>query len=92
MGKFKHIIIFILLFSFFSLNVSAQKNDDLYKKAISEIQETLKLYLSEFPGVSLAIAYKGNIIWSDYLGYANLEYKIPVSNKTKFRVYSIAKT
>ena len=92
MGKLKYTLLTILFFSFFSLNVSAQKNDDLYKKAISEIQETLKLYLSEFPGVSLAIAYNGNIIWSDYLGYANLEYKIPTSNKTKFRVYSIAKT
>ena len=45
----------------------------------------------EIPGVSLAVIKNGNIIHQNDYGYANLEHRVPISNKSIFRVYSLTK-
>ena len=45
----------------------------------------------EIPGVSLAIVKDGNIIHQNNYGYANLEHRVPISNSSIFRVYSLTK-
>ena len=92
MKKLKLIILLLFLFLINIPEINAQRENDQYEIAIAEIKETIKLFLLEFPGISIAIGHNGSIVWSNNFGYANLEYKIPVSNKTKYRVYSIAKT
>ena len=90
--KIKLIILLLFLFLIYIPEINAQKENDQYEMVIAEIEETIKIFLLEFPGISIAIGHNGSVVWSNNFGYANLEYKIPVSNKTKFRVYSIAKT
>ncbi|NNE98865.1 MAG: beta-lactamase family protein [Pyrinomonadaceae bacterium] len=42
-------------------------------------------------GLSAAIFHRGKLVYSDGIGYANLEYKIPVMRDTKFQVASVTK-
>jgi len=43
------------------------------------------------PGVSLAVAVDGKIVYSEGFGYADLEQRVPVWPTTKFRIASISK-
>lgn len=43
------------------------------------------------PGMSVAIAVDGHIVWSDAFGEADLENHVPVRKKTKFRLGSVSK-
>ncbi len=46
---------------------------------------------SKIPGLSVAVAYKNEVIWSKNYGMANLEYEAPVTDATKFRIASVSK-
>jgi CubicO group peptidase (beta-lactamase class C family) len=43
------------------------------------------------PGLSVAIAAKGKLVWSESCGLADRENRIPVSRTTQFRVGSVSK-
>jgi len=43
------------------------------------------------PGISLAVAVDGKILYSEGFGYADLEQRVPVWPTTKFRIASISK-
>lgn len=43
------------------------------------------------PGINVAVADESGIIWAEGFGYANLEYMIPMTPKTKMRIGSVAK-
>jgi serine beta-lactamase-like protein LACTB len=43
------------------------------------------------PGISLAVAVDGKIVYSEGFGYADLEQRVPVWPSTKFRIASISK-
>jgi serine beta-lactamase-like protein LACTB, mitochondrial len=43
------------------------------------------------PGLALAVAVDGNIIYSEGFGFADLEERVPVWPTTKFRIASISK-
>ena len=44
------------------------------------------------PGLSVAVAEDGKIIWSEGFGFADLEAKKPVTRSTLFRIGSVSKT
>jgi len=44
------------------------------------------------PGMSLAIAVDGEIVWSVSCGYANVKARQPVTDDTRFRIGSVSKT
>lgn len=44
------------------------------------------------PGLSIAVAKDGKIIWSEGFGFADLETKKPVTRRTLFRIGSVSKT
>ena len=44
------------------------------------------------PGMSLAIAVDGKIVWSVSCGYANVKARRPVTEHTRFRIGSVSKT
>ncbi len=46
----------------------------------------------EAPGVGVSVAVCGRIVWSEGIGLANLEYRVPVSTETRFGLGSISKT
>ena len=43
------------------------------------------------PGLAVAVAVEGEVVWSEGFGYANVEHRIPVTTLTKFRSGSTAK-
>ncbi len=44
------------------------------------------------PGIDVAVYKKGDIVWSEGFGFADLEHKVPVSpGKTLFRIGSVSK-
>jgi serine beta-lactamase-like protein LACTB, mitochondrial len=46
---------------------------------------------SGMPGVSVAVALGGHLLWSEGFGWADLEQSVPVTTLTKFRVGSVSK-
>lgn len=61
-----------------------------YKEAIVEGQQELRQYLltSFTPGASVAVAHKGELLWSQGAGLANKELDVRVDRNTKFRIGS----
>jgi serine beta-lactamase-like protein LACTB len=43
------------------------------------------------PGLQVAVAVNGRLVWSESFGYADLERHLPVSRTTEFRVGSVSK-
>jgi serine beta-lactamase-like protein LACTB, mitochondrial len=43
------------------------------------------------PGLSVAVAVNGEVVWSEGFGLANLEQNVPVTRKTRFRIGSVSK-
>jgi serine beta-lactamase-like protein LACTB len=43
------------------------------------------------PGMAVAVAVNGQIVWAEGFGYADLENRVPVWPTTKFRVGSVSK-
>ncbi len=56
------------------------------KKAIAEEMAANKL-----PGLSVAVAVDGKIVWSEGFGLADIEKKVPVTIATRFRIASTSK-
>jgi CubicO group peptidase (beta-lactamase class C family) len=75
------LISFLILFSV----VIADDNAD-------EIDKLLQMYVDygQFNG-SVLVAEKGNIIYKKGFGYANMEWEIPNTTATKFRLASVSK-
>jgi CubicO group peptidase (beta-lactamase class C family) len=70
--------------------VQADKREVL---AINEARNLIRSLMKEnkIPGLSVSVANKEKVIWSEGFGYADLENKIPVQITTKFRIGSISK-
>ncbi|MCP5107592.1 MAG: beta-lactamase family protein [bacterium] len=89
------VIVFIVIISLFlfvpSLSARATGAED-YAEQIKKIEhfvetnmETLKI-----PGLAVAF-YKDGFTWSKGFGYSDLENKIPVTPRTRFRLASVTK-
>lgn len=50
-----------------------------------------RLVASGLPGCSLAVSYKGRIIYTGYSGMANLENQVPITQDTVFDIQSCTK-
>ena len=46
---------------------------------------------SKGPGLSVAVAVDGDVVWAEGFGYADLENRAPVTPLTKFRIGSVSK-
>lgn len=44
------------------------------------------------PGLAVAVAADGEIVWSEGFGYADLEHSVPVTRATRFGIGSISKS
>jgi serine beta-lactamase-like protein LACTB len=68
---------------------------DLDSQTIHSIDSICLLQLNNehYPGLAIAVAEKGNKVWSKGYGYSNLEIKLPVDARDDlFRIGSISKT
>ncbi len=44
------------------------------------------------PGLAIAVAVDGQVVWSEVCGYADLSRRMPVTAATRFRIGSVSKT
>jgi CubicO group peptidase (beta-lactamase class C family) len=81
------ICVIIFFIALYGCSVSDQKALD--------VDKVIQIFLSEkkLPGISISIAKKGEIVYSNSFGYANIEKKTLIDpSKTKFRIGSVSKT
>lgn len=71
---------------------------DHFPQAVKEVAHLLDVWLpskllhSRIPGVSVGITYKGKLLYAQGFGFADLERKIPATEKTQYHIASISKT
>ncbi len=65
-----------------------------FSEGIAESRETAKKVIKETntPGLGVAVAIGGKIVWAEGFGFADLEQKVPVTRETKFAIGSITKS
>jgi CubicO group peptidase (beta-lactamase class C family) len=65
-----------------------------YREAVEEGRSIARSLGSEerLPGLSLAVAVGGEIVWAEGFGWANLEDKTPVTPATLFRIGGVSET
>ena len=81
----KYLIKVILIYFFFTSNLSAQSNSE------KKIDSLFSKYNSKTSGVAVSIVRDGEVIFKKGYGIANLEYDIPITPKTIFNVGSVSK-
>lgn len=62
-----------------------------YGAAIGGANERARKLSAEVPGMTVAVAVDGTIVWSEAFGYADLSSKRPTCRLTRFRIGSISK-
>ncbi|MBL4790529.1 MAG: beta-lactamase family protein [Kordiimonadaceae bacterium] len=64
-----------------------------YETAVAEARVLIASFLEEnrTPGFSIAVGYKGKLVWAEAEGYADLTTRRPTTTETKFDIGSIAK-
>lgn len=72
-----------------SYSSSARKNTISVEKKTDAL---VQLYKNDnAPGITVSVTQKGKIVYSSQVGYANLEYQVPITDSTVFPVASISK-
>ncbi|MFK7848272.1 MAG: serine hydrolase domain-containing protein [Rhodothermales bacterium] len=86
------IISICLLFSITAFQ-SERRGEPAEAVAIEEIDRYVDQVMERYgmPGVALAVVKGGEVIHKKNYGYANLEHRVPVSDASIFRVYSLTK-
>ena len=69
-----------------------QSRQTLYAEAAENANRQAKEWVGRgIPGLAIAVAVDGRIVFSEGFGYADLEQRVPVWPTTKFRIASISK-
>lgn len=63
-----------------------------FSPAIQNSREEVESILEEYPGVSIAVGVKDEIVWAEGFGFANAETKTPVTSSHSFYYYSLSKS
>src|SRR5690349_2477875 len=69
-------------------------HDERYVGAIEEARQRAHALLidANLPGLSVAVARDGAIVWTEGVGWADLEDHVPMTPRTRFRLGSVSKT
>lgn len=84
--------IIVLFLFFFTASVSfgqSQLSDSINNKITNYIEMTMNDI--GIPGVAIAIIKDNEVVYKNYLGKANLEYQIPITESSSFRLHSLSK-
>lgn len=57
----------------------------------SRLEVERAMAASGAPGLSIAVAVDGEVVWAEGFGWADIEQRVPVEPHTKFRIASISK-
>lgn len=79
----------LVLFLFATFNLFAQTKQEFDSAAITKI--LYKYSNDDSPGMAVGIVKDGQIIYEQYLGYANLDHKIRFNKSTRSNIASTAK-
>lgn len=85
----------LFLFAFvicFCVSAQSQTPKD-YERAIAQSRKIIADTMANqhIPGLSIAVAVNGKIIWSEGFGFADLENQVRVTPATCFRIASVSK-
>ncbi|WP_099711947.1 serine hydrolase [Flavobacterium sp. 9] len=80
----------ILSFSFLTAQEQTKTAKELNTKIDQYLTEVTTKY--NMPGIAVAVIKNGKIIHRNNYGKANIEFDVPVSDKSIFRIYSLTKT
>ena len=84
----KHKVI-LVVFSLLATNLFSQSVQEV---DVEELANILHQYTDDSsPGLAVGVVKNGQIVYEDYLGYANLEHEIAVDQNTRFNIASNAK-
>lgn len=66
---------------------------DRYREAVNKSREIIATTMAaqNIPGLSVAVAVDGKIVWSEGFGFADLENNLKVTPATRFRIASVSK-
>ncbi len=69
-------------------------HDERYGRAIEESRRVSHASLLEenLPGLSVAVARDGDIVWTEGFGWSDVETHAPMTARTQFRLGSVSKT
>ncbi len=88
---FKFARCFLVLTASLALLHSAAAEESLSNAvSVARARVTAEL-VPKVPGLSIAVAHDGKLIWSECFGFADLEAKRPVTKETLFRIGSVSK-
>lgn len=98
--QFIRLLVFLLLYIGLYGSGNAQEMvqeptiNTTYEKAIKQARWMMDTLMKSqnVPGMQIAVSVKGEEVWSEGLGYADLENKLPVWPSTKMRIGSLSKT
>ena len=95
----KALTLFFLLINTlcFAQRIDEAKSKYTHPEFKAEIEESKALVIKlmnekSIPGLSITVANKNEILWSEGLGFADIENKTPVKLNSKFRIGSISKS
>jgi CubicO group peptidase (beta-lactamase class C family) len=67
-------------------------SDAAYRRAIRAAERLIcDSLLPRLPGVQVAVAVNGKLVWSEGFGYADLARRAPVTSASQFRIGSVSK-
>ena len=89
-SKFTNVFLLFVLITIFCFSVYSQNQ---YQNAIEKSRKIIAETMAKqnIPGLSIAVAVDGKIIWSEGFGFADLENQLRVTPLTRFRIASISK-
>ena len=83
----------LLLLGSVSPQVADSQVPDRYREAVDKSREIIgkTMAAQKIPGLSIAVAVDGKIVWSEGFGFADLENNLKVAPATRFRIASVSK-
>ena len=89
--KTKHIKLIVLVICYYLViqNPLSQNQNNTANTDVDLLFE--KYNNNDTPGIAISVSKDGNVVYQNEFGMANLEYGIPITEKTKFHAASLSK-
>jgi CubicO group peptidase (beta-lactamase class C family) len=69
-------------------------HSDVHRDAIAKAQALVRdsMTANGVPGVSVAVAVDGRVVWTEGFGFADVENRVPLTAETRMRIGSVSKS
>ncbi len=86
-NQLKVVFFFLVIFGL----MGCSKTESFSASKLEQVDQLLKKYQGNGPGYAFGIVRGGQLVYSNGYGYANLDYRIPITDSTAFYIGSMAK-